>query len=505
MTVAFASSCSSRRAAPAARAARRRSARPPLGAGVGCKALAPPSTLASSSTAPTVQAKLEIGRTDDRFEQEADRVAAEVLRMPAAPVTTAPAVVPGAAPAVQRLCSECEEKLHRQAAENEEEEPLQAKVAGAGRPALTPQIASSIGTATTGGGQPLPAAVRSYFEPRFGHDFGPVRIHTGRDAAKSAQLLHAKAYTIGRHIVFGEGRYAPATDDGRSLLAHELTHTVQQADGRVLPAPELKEKGEDEDDESKIKRRPVISFSVVASGRAPPRGTEGKRQACPAPALAAQRHRELESTAAQIAGMDACTWGITTPDDLGISTETCREGPNWRLVVTRVNSVIRAHSRLLAGEAEPIPVVNTTAGNFCAQVTELDSLGVCPGGAWYMIRAVRAHEAVHVDEWRDNFTADWTPLETAIEGLRVPAAGATADRAAATAALRADPVFTNARDTSRGGGNFATFWGIADPNANTDAAETAVVTPRIGWICRHAGWQGWDPATCPVCVAHGLA
>jgi len=519
MALAFAFRSSSRKPAPATRAARRRPARAPLrtDAGPGCKAFAPGSILASASTAPTLQAKLEIGRPNDRFEQEADRVAEEVLRSRTATASAGPAGADRTAPSVQRLCSECEETLHRQMTGNEEEEELlQAKTAGRDGPLLTPEIESRIDTVLAASGQPLPGPVRTYFEPRFGHDFGRVRMHTGPGAAKSAQLLNAKAYTVGRHIVFGEGRYAPAADAGRSLLAHELTHTIQQGNtGRLSAAklpdepggghlPAIKEKGEEEDLEAKVKHGPAITFSVVASDRAPPVGVDGKRQACPAAGPGAQRHRELDATAAQIGGMGACTWGITTPDDLGIATETCRAGANWRLVVTRVNSVIRAHSRLLAGEAEPIPGVNTTAGNFCAQVTELDSLGVCPGGAWYMIRAVRAHEAVHVDEWRDNFTADWTPLETAIEALTVPAAGATADRAAATAALRGDATFTDARDTSRGGGNFATFWGIADPNANTDAAETAVVTPRIGWICRHAGWQGWDPSTCPVCVAHGL-
>jgi hypothetical protein len=268
-------------------------------------------------------------------------------------------------------------------------------------------------------------------------------------------------------------------------------------------AVEAKQKGEDRDDEFKIKGRPAITFSVVRSDYFPPNGVEGKRQACPAAAAAPQRHRGLDSTAAQIAAMGACTWGITAPDTLGISTQTCRAGPNWRLVITQVNSVVRSHSRLLAGQREPVPDVNTTAGNFCNQVTELDTLGVCPG-AWYMIRAVHAHENVHVREWLDNFTADWNPLEAAIEGLTVPAAGATASRAAATAALRADPVFVNARDTSNAGGNFPTFWAIPDPNANTNAAERAVVTPRIQWICKHAGWRGWGPAGCPVCVAQGI-
>ena len=299
-----------------------------------------------------------------------------------------------------------------------------------------------------------------------------------------------------------EEEQGPARTVGRELQRREEAEEEQESISRSA-AIEGKPKGEDTDDEFKIKGKPAINFSIIQSDHAPPDGTEGKRQACPAPAAAPQRHRGLDSTAAQVASMGACTWGITSPDNLGISTQTCRDGPNWRLVVTQVNSVVRSHSRLLAGQREPVPDVNTTAGNFCNQVTELDTLGVCPG-AWYMIRAVFAHENVHVHEWLDNFTTDWNPLETAIEGLTVPAAGATASRAAATTALRADPIFVNARDTSRAGGNFPTFWALPDPNANTNAAETAVVTPRIQWICKTAGWRGWGPAACPVCVAQGI-
>lgn len=520
MGFALASRSSSKQPAPVVRALRRRAA------GTTVRMLAWPEggivgsgpAPAATSRAPAIRTKLKVGAPNDRFEQEADRVADQVMRM-ADPRRTGPIHLDAKATprGVQRLCAECEEEVRRQPAEDEEEELRMKRASGA-----TAEVGSDVQTPISGlhgGGQLLSPALRGFFEPRFGHDFGHVRLHTDQRAADSARTLNALAYTVGDHIVFGAGQSATVTSAGRRLLAHELTHTIHQGDrggpststlqhgigaGDAVITPKAKEKGEDEDLEAKIKRRPAIRFSVVQYDQPPPVGVEGKRQACPVPGPAAQRHRELDATAAQIGGMDACTWGITVPDDLGIATETCRDGADWRLVVTRVNSVIRTHSRLLAGQAEPVPGVNTNAGNFCDQVTELDNLGDC-AGAWYMIRAVRAHEDVHVDEWRDNFTADWTPLETAIEALTVPAAGATADRAAATAALRADVTFTDARDTGNGGGNFPTFWAIADPNANTDAAERAVVDPRIRWICRHAGWQGWDPSTCPVCVAQGLA
>lgn len=78
-------------------------------------------------------------------------------------------------------------------------------------------------------GQPLDAASRAFFEPRFGHDFSGVRVHTDAKAAESARAVTALAYTVERDVVFGSGRYAPGTEAGRRLLGHELAHIVQQA------------------------------------------------------------------------------------------------------------------------------------------------------------------------------------------------------------------------------------------------------------------------------------
>ena len=77
-------------------------------------------------------------------------------------------------------------------------------------------------------GQPLNATTRAFMEPRFGHDFSQVSVHTEARAAESARAVNALAYTVGRDIVFGTGQYVPGTRKGRRLLAHELTHVVQQ-------------------------------------------------------------------------------------------------------------------------------------------------------------------------------------------------------------------------------------------------------------------------------------
>ena len=84
---------------------------------------------------------------------------------------------------------------------------------------------------TLGPGESLDAATRAFFEPRFGCDFGGARVHTDGKAAASARSVNASAYTVGRHVILGGGQYAPGTDAGNRLLAHELTHVLQQQRG----------------------------------------------------------------------------------------------------------------------------------------------------------------------------------------------------------------------------------------------------------------------------------
>jgi hypothetical protein len=98
--------------------------------------------------------------------------------------------------------------------------------------AVTPAgVSASALAAVRAPGHPLDAATRASFETRFGHSFADVRVHTDANAARAAESIHAAAYTSGSHIVFGSGRYEPHSDRGRRLLAHELTHTIQQRAG----------------------------------------------------------------------------------------------------------------------------------------------------------------------------------------------------------------------------------------------------------------------------------
>jgi hypothetical protein len=122
-------------------------------------------------------------------------------------------------PAVQRKCASCQEE--------EKEGAVQAKEEPGQVPALTPDAESRI-QGLRGGGRPLAEPVRSYFEPRFGRDFSQVRVHTGPAASYLARSISARAFTVGSDVVFGGGQYVPESRSGGELLAHELTHVVQQ-------------------------------------------------------------------------------------------------------------------------------------------------------------------------------------------------------------------------------------------------------------------------------------
>jgi len=162
-----------------------------------------------------LQAKLVVGAVDDPLEREADAVASQVMRMPDRDV-----VVSSAPPQISRKCGACEN-----------EEKLQAK--GAATEMDGQEAPALVSDALQTPGQPLDAGLRSFFEPRFGRDFSDVRVHHDTRAARSAHEVGARAYTVGRDLVFAPGAYAPTEASGRELIAHELTHVVQQNSGRI--------------------------------------------------------------------------------------------------------------------------------------------------------------------------------------------------------------------------------------------------------------------------------
>ena len=202
-----------------------------------------------------LQAKLKVGQPGNKYEQEADRVADEVMRMPEPQVQWQPIedeeeeqiqtkpAIEQITPLVQKQVEKEEEELvqtkpvaeqitpsvQRQTKEDEEE-LLQTKRLDSQSHEIMPSLATRI-ESMKGGGHPLPESTRSFFEPRFGHDFNQVRVHTDTRIAEIAQAVNARAFTVGRNIAFGPGQYTPESQEGRKLLAHELMHVVQQRQG----------------------------------------------------------------------------------------------------------------------------------------------------------------------------------------------------------------------------------------------------------------------------------
>jgi GNAT superfamily N-acetyltransferase len=152
-----------------------------------------------AADAGTIQAKLAVNAPGDSYEEEADRVSEQMMRMPEPRLQFARGVLrsPG--------------------------QPLNM-----GRMAALPVVHEALRSP----GQPLDAGTRAFFERRLHHNLEHIRVHTGARAAESAESVRAQAYTVGSHVVFGEGKYAPGTSSGRRLLGHELAHTLQQRSTR---------------------------------------------------------------------------------------------------------------------------------------------------------------------------------------------------------------------------------------------------------------------------------
>lgn len=169
---------------------------------------------ASAGAAPVIQASLTVSAPGDRYEREADQAAEMVMRSPSS--ATPPA--------------EEDEGASDVGAEQIQLSRVEDGAAGVG--GVSPQVEQGV-RGLRGGGQPLPPGERQFFESRFGHDFSQVRIHTDARAAGLSNDLNAHAFTVGQDIAFGAGGYAPGTDAGRRLIAHELTHVVQQGGAQV--------------------------------------------------------------------------------------------------------------------------------------------------------------------------------------------------------------------------------------------------------------------------------
>ena len=172
----------------------------------------------------TFQRESTISPPNNKYEQEANRFADKVMSKPD--------------PKLQRQEIAEKEVLQHQAGEKENLHRLtsssnandlriQTKGEGDKQPAVAPGLDTKLQN-LRGTGQPFPVSERKFFEPRIGYDLGSVRVHDDNNAKQVAQSVQARAFTLGRDVVFGAGEYTPRSTESRRLLAHELTHVLQQ-------------------------------------------------------------------------------------------------------------------------------------------------------------------------------------------------------------------------------------------------------------------------------------
>jgi hypothetical protein len=273
-----------------------------------------------------VQAKLEVNEPDDDFEREADAAAAAVMRMPDGAASASGAT--SAPPRVQRMTATAMDSLQRQQAgldvhedekrrlrKERDEAEKKVKVRGDAHdqtkerhkrkgedeaatvrtkrkssavPPLTASAEQQI-EQSRGGGAALDSSTREFFEHRFGRDLGHVRVHNDAQAAQTARDLSAHAFTTSRDIYFGAGRYEPTTARGRSLLAHEIAHTLQQAPGPAVSTPRAAsaERSPSLPSPARTPRRAARTIARQAAGTpaSPPVAADGTKERDAAPEM----------------------------------------------------------------------------------------------------------------------------------------------------------------------------------------------------------------------------
>ncbi|GGG23395.1 hypothetical protein GCM10011344_25180 [Dokdonia pacifica] len=466
---------------------------------------------------------------------------------------------------VQAKCSECEKK--KMSKNENEESPLQKSKS---QNSTHSKLESSLRKGR--GGRKMDPSTLSSMESGFNADFGHVKIHTDSESVQMNKEIGAQAFTHGNDIYFNEGKYNPNSKDGKHLLAHELTHTIQQK-GMVQKKVQLKiGDGHDFPPASRFSKNKALEATfdnhrTITNGN---KGTHVRRiqevlikLGYPLPNFGvdgdfgSETNRAVRAfqtdvgiTVDGIVGtntidfldkrdrgaevnppirpvianapfnvanaivqpgavpsipLGACDYGLTFPENVQVRVDVINTGATWQPILSEVVGNYSLQQRILPSQTEVTgPGGNTTAANYCAQITELNSLGNCPPTAqWYMQEAVLAHERVHATRFRNALIdpSVITPLETAIEAINIPASLLVNNPTIAELFIRFDPRFIAALRTAQANWLTQILVLVAnDHNAGgaTDTAEHAIVDPMVRRICRHARRNRW-PSCPPVC------
>jgi len=434
---------------------------------------------------------------------------------------------------------------------------------------------SKLSSEMNNGGIAMSPDLQTTMQNSFGSDFTNIRIHNDGISHALNEQIHAKAFTHKNHIFFNKNQFEPDSVKGKHLLAHELTHTLQQAGSSPVSIQRKIGDGHDFVPTSRFSKN-VILESVFDNERVVKKGDNGAHVTLIQQVLIARnyllptfgadgifgdetqravrafqqdvglgvdgvvgfhtidfldkrdRNAEVSPPARPVVAntpfntnnaivqpgavpshaLAGCVYGLTFPENVQVRIDLFNNAGVWQPVLSEVVGNYSLQPRLLPGQTEVTgPAGNTTAANYCAQITELNSLGNCPGAVppatWYMLSAVLAHERIHATKFRTALIHPTVinPLETAIEGITRPVAGLSANPIIAEFFIRTDPAFVAALAAAQANWLARILVLVAGDHAAggpTDTAEHGIVDPMVRRICRHAKANGW-PACPPLC------
>jgi hypothetical protein len=385
---------------------------------------------------------LAISQPGDAMEREADRVADAVM-------SAASTGASSSEPTMQRQTPRKPGRLPADAKYPPKlakgDETLSRKESGCGSsPTGIPPLVHDV---VNSPGEPLDAMTQNFFEARFGHDFSRVRVHSSAAAEQSAREINARAYTVGHDIVFSAGRFAPGTQEGRRLIAHELTHVAQQEGASVdtLRRKEGDDPGTDAPKSPPPSAPPVAATS--ACGRASLAATIGPSD------------KRLNGTPVE-ATLGATDFGNTSKLGADFKFAACKVGTNWRFqldalvvpiaskvqaITHRINIPTAADSNVTKTSYPKIvsDLSPTTTGTFsvsCGGKSFKDKVTTySPRAEYWNQQFVIDHEAFHRKDWTDKYRTELVKAESDIWAHTIPATDA---KDAAAAVAKADPDLT---------------------------------------------------------------
>jgi hypothetical protein len=262
----------------------------------------------------------------------------------------------------------------RAAASQQSNQQLQRKASSEASSAELPEIVDDVLSTS---GQPLDSSTRATMEPRFNRDFGDVRVHTDSNAAQSARAVNAHAYTVGQDVVFGSGQYQPETEAGAHLLAHELTHVVQQSSSSQTTTQSAKAISDPADaaevEADSVATQLISGDEIVQVNQAPSASlhalSDSETGWLVAGGIVAGGVAAGFIVAAAIGAFDSSRFRNCTPDQQGVVNGATETAQQW------INNAVSVVDRVIANPQEaPSYVVDQLRYHFKIRPSDTDNL-----------------------------------------------------------------------------------------------------------------------------------